>query len=84
MLREILRILNDDGYFSISQLAEKINSSPGAAEGALQQLIRMGYIKKEETGESCTTFCGSCPYAQQCSKEVINTYEITSRGKELL
>lgn len=84
MLKEILQVLNEDGYFSLTTLAEKINSTPGAADGALQQLIRMGYIKKEETGESCTVFCGSCPYAQQCGKEVINTYEITDRGKELL
>lgn len=84
MLKGILRHLNDDAYFSLIRLADKLNTSPGAAEAAIQQLVRMGYIKEEKTGEACASSCGGCPSAQHCGKEIVNIYEITAKGKELI
>lgn len=84
MLKEILRYLNEDAHFSLANLAAKLNASPGAAEAAVQQLVRMGYIKQEKSGQACASSCGGCAFAQQCGKEVVNIYEITTKGKKLI
>ena len=37
----------------------------------IDQLVRMGYLTEEETGQGCATTCKSCPFANTCGKEIV-------------
>lgn len=81
MLKDILNKINKDGYFSNRILAKELNVTEDVISDAISQLIRMGYIVKEESSYDCSTACGGCPFAQSCNKEIIKTYQISEKGK---
>ncbi len=80
MLKDILKKVNDEGYFSKSALAKSLNSSEQTVEEALNQLVRMGYLIKEETSQTCATACSTCPMAKSCGKEIVQMYRLTDKG----
>jgi ribosome maturation protein Sdo1 len=84
MLKDILKAINRDGYISKSMLSAELKTSEGMIEEGINQLMRMGYLIKEETGEDCSTFCVSCPFAKTCNKEVIRTYKISDKGLKII
>ncbi|HHT50809.1 MAG TPA: winged helix-turn-helix domain-containing protein [Eubacteriaceae bacterium] len=84
MLKEILRIINREGYISIVSIAKELNISGQLVEDGVKQLVRMCYILEEKTGEDCSTFCGNCPFAKNCSKEIVKTYNISDKGINFL
>ncbi|HRT82319.1 MAG TPA: FeoC-like transcriptional regulator [Oscillospiraceae bacterium] len=84
MLKDILKKINEEGYFSKSVLAKSLNSSEQTVEDALNQLVRMGYLIKEETGQSCATACSSCPMAKTCGKEIVQMYRLTDKGLDMV
>lgn len=79
MLKDILEIIQRDGFISKSKIAAELKMSEGLIEDGLNQLERMGYLEKEETGEGCVSACANCPFANNCSKEIINTYKVHPR-----
>lgn len=80
MLEGILRIIKRDGHLSRSRLA----GDPGMIDGAIDELLKRGYLLEEKTSEGCSTFCSSCPFAKNCSKEIIKAYQISDKGNRLL
>ena len=84
MLQDILKIINRDRYISKSMIAKELNLPLEVIEDGINQLLRMGYIVEEETGQGCATACGNCPYAKSCSKEIVKTFEISSKSSGVL
>ncbi|NMA94836.1 MAG: hypothetical protein GX974_02205 [Clostridiales bacterium] len=84
MLEDILKIINRDGYISRSMIASELNIPQGLVDDGIGELLRMGHILEEETGEDCVTFCANCPFAKNCSKEIVQSYKISDKGKNLL
>ncbi|MFA5536507.1 MAG: winged helix-turn-helix domain-containing protein [Bacillota bacterium] len=84
MLKDILRIINRDGLISRTILADELNLTQAVVDDGIDQLLRMGYLLEEKTGENCSTFCTSCPFAKNCSKEIIKTFQISEKGKRYL
>lgn len=83
MLKDILKVINRDGYLSRSMLAKELGLSEDMIDEGINQLQRMGYIIKEETGESCSTACVNCPFAKTCNKDIITTYKISEKGSNI-
>lgn len=84
MLKELLARIEGDGYFSKSLLARELNMSEEMINEGLAQLLRMGYMKEEESGADCSTSCSGCAFANFCHKEVVKMYQLTDRGRALL
>ncbi|MEG3069509.1 MAG: hypothetical protein HQP61_10595 [Peptococcaceae bacterium] len=84
MLRGILRIISRDGYISRSQLAKELNILKDIVDEGIMQLLRRGYLLEENTGEGCATFCVKCPFARNCSKEIVKTFKISAKGERYL
>lgn len=76
MLKNILEIIQREGYISKSMLAAELKMSEDVIEDGLTQLERMGYLEKEETGQGCLSACANCPFAKNCNKEIIQTYKM--------
>lgn len=84
MLEDILKIINRDGYISRSMIAKELSISPEMVNEGIEQLLRMGYIIEEKAGEDCATLCTNCPFAKNCNKEIVKSFEISSKGSSLL
>ena len=84
MLEDILRNVNTKGYISISQLAKELDMKSDIIEEGITQLLRMGYLIEEKTGAGCADFCGNCPFAKSCSKEIVKTFKISESAERFL
>lgn len=84
MLKDILRIIDRDGRISRTLLARELTVAAEMIDSGIDQLIRMGYLVEVATGESCSTICGNCPFATNCSKEIVKTYSISAKGESYL
>ena len=84
MLKDILKKMNDDGYFSRALMAKELGLSEQVLEDALGRLQGMGDLLKEETGQGCVTACAGCPMAKSCAKDIVPMYRISEKGKALL
>lgn len=84
MLQEMLEIINREGYISRTMLSKELDTPIEVIDEGIEQLLRMGYISEENTSEGCATFCGNCPFANNCSKEIVKTFKITDKSKTLL
>ncbi|HPZ16702.1 MAG TPA: FeoC-like transcriptional regulator [Sphaerochaeta sp.] len=84
MLKELLARIDRDGYFSKSLLARELNKSEEVIDDALSQLLRMGYLKEDESPSCSSSSCSGCAFANFCHKEVVKMYQVTDRGKALL
>lgn len=80
MLREILSIIRETGYISKSQIAQELDSTEDLVEMGLDQLIRMGFILEEKKNTSCSSSCGSCPYAKACNKTIVRSFELAEKA----
>ncbi len=84
MIKEILRIIDRDGYISKTQIAHELGTSSGMVDAIISQLLETGYLLYESTGENCSTICAKCPFAQNCSKEIIKIFKMSDKGKRYL
>ena len=80
MLKDIMKSIKKDGYISKSMLARELSTTEDMIGEGIDQLLRMGYIIKEETGESCSTTCVSCPFAKTCNMGIVKMYRVTNKG----
>lgn len=83
MLKDILKIINEDGFISRPTIARKLNLTEGMVDDGINRLIQMGYLSQEETGFDCSTTCRSCPMANTCGKEIITTFKISDKAKKI-
>lgn len=84
MLKDILKIIDREGLISKTQIAKELELQFDIIEEGVNQLLRMGYLIEDKTGESCSTFCSSCPFAKTCHKEILKTFKISDKGKKYL
>lgn len=84
MLKEMLKTIYDKGYFSHRTLAEQLNTTEDLVSSGISQLVRMGYIHKEEQDDGCFTACAGCPFAQSCHKKIVQTYQLTQKGRAII
>ncbi|NMB32906.1 MAG: winged helix-turn-helix transcriptional regulator [Clostridium sp.] len=80
MLKNILKIIDRDGYISRTQLARELGISKEMVDEGMNQIMRMGYLQEEKTGIDCSTTCAGCPFAKSCSKEIVRGFKISERG----
>lgn len=83
MLKEIMNIIRRDGYMSRSKIARELQLSEAMVDEGIEQLIHMGYLVREKTGETCSIACAQCPYAQNCGKTIVTTFKISDKGHTL-
>lgn len=84
MLADILRAIDRDGYISRSQLAKELGVAEGMVSLGIDHLLQMGYLVAEEKGADCASTCANCPFARNCSKEIVKLFTISDRGKNYL
>jgi len=84
MLQDILKIINRDRYISRTMISKELNAPIEIINDGINQLLRMGYMIEEKTGENCATVCGNCPYAKSCNKEIVRTFKVSDKSKILL
>ncbi len=80
MLKNILNIVNRDGYISRSRIAAELNTTKEVIDQGIHQLLKMEYLLEENTGADCSTICAKCPFANNCSKEIVRTFKILNKG----
>ncbi|NLY72990.1 MAG: hypothetical protein GX079_04810 [Tissierellia bacterium] len=83
MLKDILKIINEEGYISRPTIARRLNTTEDMVDQGIEKLVQMGYLTQEETGFNCATTCGSCPSAKSCGKEIITTFKISDRALKI-
>ena len=65
MLNRLLELLRAGGTHLVADLARELETTPALVEVMLEDLDRMGYLKRVE-GE-CSGGCGGCPMAGLCA-----------------
>jgi len=62
MLNRLLALLRAGGTHRVSDLARELDTTPELIEVMLEDLGRMGYLKR--LGTECVEKCTSCPIAR--------------------
>jgi hypothetical protein len=65
MLHRLLQTLRAGGTHRVSDLARGLDTTPQLVEAMLDDLARMGYLKR--VSEECSGGCGTCPMAGTCA-----------------
>ncbi len=66
MLGQLLKILQQGGTRRVTDLAQDLGTTPELIEMMLEDLVRMGYLKRVG-GECPETSCKACPLAGLCA-----------------
>lgn len=64
MLFKLLELLSSDRTRSLDDLARTLNTTPEMVIAMLQELERMGYVRKVDLG--CNEHCESCAHNAAC------------------
>jgi hypothetical protein len=65
VLNQLLELLRSGGTRRVSDLARELDTTPGLVEVMLEDLCRMGYLKRVAGG--CGEKCASCPMSGLCA-----------------
>ncbi len=65
MLHQLLELLRAGGTHRITDLSRELETTPELVEVMLEDLGRMGYLKR--VGGKCSGRCGGCSLAGLCS-----------------
>ena len=65
MLNRLLDLLREGGARRIQDLARELDTTPGLVEAMLEDLARMGYVKRVST--RCSDSCTECPMSSMCA-----------------
>jgi predicted ArsR family transcriptional regulator len=65
MLDRLLQTLQAGGTHRVNDLARELDTTPQLVEAMLDDLARMGYLKRVSGG--CSGGCGTCPMAGTCA-----------------
>lgn len=83
MLKNILKQISISKVFSVSAIAKELNITEALAEGAIEQLSRMGYIQEDMGSPTCEKKCSGCSISN-CNITPLKTISITEKGERLL
>lgn len=67
MLNRLLELLREGGTRRVADLARELDTTPTLVEVMLEDLARMGYLKR--VGGECSTHCAGCALAGLCTTE---------------
>lgn len=65
MLNRLLELLYVGGTHRVAELARELDTTPTLVEAMLEDLGRMGYLKRVVS--SCGNGCGGCSLAGSCT-----------------
>ena len=65
MLNKLLDLLREGGARRIQDLARDLDTTPGLVEVMLEDLARMGYVKR--VSAQCSDSCAECPMSNMCA-----------------
>lgn len=65
MLNRLLDLLREGGARRIEDLARELDTTPGLVEAMLEDLARMGYVKR--VSAQCSGACAECPMSSMCA-----------------
>jgi predicted ArsR family transcriptional regulator len=87
VLREILKIMSEEGSITTNDISQRLGVSKGLVELAIHELSRRGLVKEIKNGEVCP--CSSCILKDICNWKsprysTINVYFLTEKGRKTL
>jgi hypothetical protein len=65
VLNHLLELLRAGGTYQVADLAHALDTTPALVEAMLEDLGRMGYLKR--LGGMCAGKCGACSLAGTCT-----------------
>ncbi len=65
MLSRLLKLLREGGTRRISELAQELGTTSELIEAMLEDLARMGYVKR--VASQCSAECATCPMSGMCA-----------------
>jgi predicted ArsR family transcriptional regulator len=65
VLNRLLELLRSGGTRRVADLARDLDTTPELVEVMLEDLCRMGYLKR--VGGACGGKCAACPMAGMCA-----------------
>jgi len=65
MLNRLLDLLREGGARRIEDLARELDTTPGLVEAMLEDLARMGYVKR--VSAQCSDACAECRLSSMCA-----------------
>ncbi|MFW6082434.1 MAG: FeoC-like transcriptional regulator [Chloroflexota bacterium] len=65
MLNRLLNLLQEGGTHRIGDLAEELGTTYEMVEAMLEDLERMGYVKRAKS--ECSGACSACPVSDVCA-----------------
>jgi predicted ArsR family transcriptional regulator len=65
MLNRLLELLRAGGTYRVEDLARRLDTTPALVEVMLEDLGRMGYLKRANA--ACASQCTSCSMSGLCS-----------------
>ena len=69
MLQQLLNIIRQDGTLQPSVLAARMNLSTAMIEAMMDDLKRMGVLKRVDTACGEGGACGGCPMTNNCGSQ---------------
>jgi predicted transcriptional regulator len=87
VLREILKIMSEEGSITTNDISQRLGVSRGLVELAIHELSRRGLVKEIKNREMCP--CSSCILKDVCNWKrarysTINVYFLTEKGWKML
>ncbi len=84
MLRNVLSQIASTNLYSPTAISKALSISEEMVDAAVNQLIRMGYLREDDTSEDCDIPCSGCAYALTCKTITVKTFSISEKGQALL
>lgn len=84
MIKELLIALDSVDYVSKPDLAARLGQPLAMIEAGLADLIRLGYLKRDDGLPACELPCGGCPYAKMCNQVSPKALSLTEKGYDVL
>ena len=86
MIREVLRVIYDDGLVSKRDVSKKSGFQESTLDRILSLLLSKGYLEIEEKFLDLPRGCMGCPFNMNCmmKNDDGKVYLITEKGRKLL
>ena len=81
MLQRLLELLRAGGTRRVADLARELDTTPRLVEAMLEELCRMGYLRRVRGG--CGEACSACTVAGLCAAgSGGQVWALTDKGRE--
>ena len=66
MLRDLLRLVSDQGVTQVEELAQRLHTSPALVRAMLDTLERQGHLRCSSPTCGAAEACATCPLSNFC------------------